>query len=161
MNTNLGPFVRSLRKEKKLTLKELSDISNVSFAQIGKIERRETHPSRTTIIKIARAISYDQNKLLELAGYKPIKEKTFSDLIDPELRYQTIIKYDRTCQLCGAKAPTREIELTLINPKATENITPENLIVLCNHCNHARDKIIKERGIENDYLLKLYQLNLL
>lgn len=150
LNSRLGTFLKSLRKEKKLTLKELSELSGISFAQIGKIERGETHPKKNTILKIAQALSYNQNDLFHLAGYVSDDENTQNN-ITPELKYMTLIKYDRTCQMCGVKAPFAEIEITGINPNKKTYYNTDNLVTLCKSCNKSRNKLISEQGIENDY----------
>lgn len=155
MNLRLGIFIKSLRKEKNLTLKELSKLSGVSFAQIGKIERGETHPTKKTISKIAHALSYNQNELFHLAGYISDDENEHTH-ITPELKYMTLIKYDRTCQMCGIKAPFAEIEITGRNPDTKTYYTTADLVALCKSCNKSRNKLISEQGIENDYFyLKL------
>jgi len=169
METKVGTFIRTLRKEKKLTLMDISDKTGISFTQIGKIERGLHHPTRETVEKIAKALSFDQETLLNMAGYASVKnfeiikvkhpetDKKYSEItafknIDPDLKYHTLIRFNRTCQLCGVKAPSKEIEIALINPK--NDILTENLITLCVDCNISRNKLIEENGLENDYLIQ-------
>jgi len=156
MEIKLGPFIRSLRKEKKLTLKELSTVSGISISQISKIEREDHHPTRDTLTRIAKALSYPKKELLTLSGFQ-LDEEEIIESIDSELKYKTIVKFNRTCQICGAKAPKVELQVRYLNPN---NITNEsnldNLTVLCSNCNNNRDKLIKEQGIEKDYLLNSY-----
>ncbi|WP_299095425.1 helix-turn-helix domain-containing protein [uncultured Metabacillus sp.] len=153
MKNTLGTIVRALRKEKKLTLKELGNLSGVSFSQIAKIERGEHIPSRKTTKKIADALCYEQEKLLKLAGYIPDYKKELE--ISPIDRYKALLKYNGTCQICGAQAPNIPIEVTHINPKTNDgSFNSNNLITLCSNCLIAREQLIKEEGIEKDLLTK-------
>jgi len=52
-----GTKIRLLRKEKKLSLKELADKSGVSVATISQIERGNADPTMTTFYKICRALN--------------------------------------------------------------------------------------------------------
>lgn len=153
MDSNLGTFIRALRKENNLSLKELSKLSGISFSQIAKIERGEHIPSRKTTIKIAAALSYDQDKLLKLSGYIPAYFDTKDTSISPSDRYKAIIKFNCTCQICGEQAPTVPIEVTYINLLSKNNHI-DNLIILCRNCHLAREHIIKQEGIEYDLLSK-------
>lgn len=174
METKVGPFIRTLRKEKKLTLMDVSNKTGISFTQIGKIERGLHHPTRETVEKIANALSFDQETLLNMAGYAsvinyeiikvkhPETDNKYSEItvyknIDPDIKYSTLIRYDRTCQLCGAKAPSTEIVIAVINPEY--NITEENLITLCSDCNISRNKLIRDNGLQKDYLINQKRIN--
>ncbi|SMQ80269.1 Transcriptional regulator, contains XRE-family HTH domain [Bacillus sp. OV166] len=153
MDIKLGTFIRYRRKEQKRTLKDLEKISGISFSQIGKIERGEHIPSKETISKIAKALFCDENELLHLAGYPIPSSKKLNDKIEPDLRYLALIKYNRTCQICGVKAPSKEIEVVLVDPNVPlYKITLDDLITLCIDCNYSRNKIIKEQGVEYDFL---------
>src|SRR5471030_522497 len=52
----IGPKVRRLRKEARLSLQQLAEISHVSAAAIHKIEQSGMTPTITTLLKIAGAL---------------------------------------------------------------------------------------------------------
>ena len=51
----LGDHLRSIRKERKLTLKDLSQLADLSVPYLSDIERGVVNPSVETVQKIARA----------------------------------------------------------------------------------------------------------
>lgn len=53
----IGPKIRQLRKQKDLSLQQLSERSGVSAAAIHKIERNGMVPTVTTLMKIAGALN--------------------------------------------------------------------------------------------------------
>ena len=151
MDSTLGTIVRGLRKQNHLTLKDLSELTGLSFAQIGKIERGEAKPKRETIEKIADVLSYESGELLRLAGYHPVlttKEEAGFSFKD---RYKVLLKFKSTCQICGAQAPNTPIEVTFADPQIskTEQVSFDDLITLCINCLTARDAISKEERDSN------------
>ena len=62
--------LRELRRLKVLTLRELGEVSGVSYATIHRLERghRNAHPS--TIRKLARALGVDPAELIGFAERK-------------------------------------------------------------------------------------------
>ena len=71
-----GEFLRNYRQnEKKMTLRDLSKITGISFSHLGKIERGEHNPSRQTIEIIADSLGLPKDKLLLMAGYAPDDRK--------------------------------------------------------------------------------------
>lgn len=75
----LGEFLKTERRKKKISLRNLEGLSGISFSHLSKIERGEYTPSRTTVSLIARALNLDEDKLLVMAGYSPFIFKA-----DPE-----------------------------------------------------------------------------
>lgn len=63
----LGGKIRKLRKERKLSLRKLAEISNIpSFGHIASIERGIVKdPSFKTIIKISRSLNISLDELIE------------------------------------------------------------------------------------------------
>ncbi len=57
--------IKAIRKEKQLTLQELSDKSGVSTSMLGGIERGDTNPTITILNKIAYGFKIPLTKLLE------------------------------------------------------------------------------------------------
>ena len=62
-----GLLIRRLRKAKKLTLRELADLVDVSYVNIAHIENGRSGASRKVIKKLAEALDYDADKLLAAA----------------------------------------------------------------------------------------------
>jgi transcriptional regulator with XRE-family HTH domain len=65
-----GKNLKRIRESKDLSLRKLSDLADVDFSQIHRIEKGESNPSITMVIALAQAL-----------GVKPIK------LIDFEFQY--------------------------------------------------------------------------
>lgn len=57
--------LRKLRKEKKLSLQELSNKSNVSVGMISQIERGNTDPTITTLYKLCKGLEIPITSLFE------------------------------------------------------------------------------------------------
>ena len=69
MNEAFGQRIKSLRKEKNLTLKELSDKSGIALTYLSKIENGKTGGNSaevSTIEKLAHALGVDANTKDEL-----------------------------------------------------------------------------------------------
>ncbi|MDS9472561.1 helix-turn-helix domain-containing protein [Sporosarcina pasteurii] len=59
-----GRKIRQLRAELKLSLKELSEKSDVSVSMISQIERRNADPTLTTLYKICKGLDVSISTLL-------------------------------------------------------------------------------------------------
>ncbi|WP_026699576.1 helix-turn-helix domain-containing protein [Salibacterium aidingense] len=89
-----GSVIRKLRKEKNLSLKELSSKSSVSIATVSQIERDNTDPAITTLYKLCKGLDVT---IAELIGYddntdrvvKKRDRKTIT-LPDSKLKYQLL-----------------------------------------------------------------------
>ena len=62
-----GLLIRKLRKAKKLTLRDLAELVDVSYVNIAHIENGRSGASRKVIKKLAEALNYDADKLLAAA----------------------------------------------------------------------------------------------
>ncbi|NFA43696.1 XRE family transcriptional regulator [Clostridium botulinum] len=62
---NIGKNIRILRKNKKMTLKELGSKVNLSEQAIGQYERGDREPNIETLVKIATALDTSLQQLLE------------------------------------------------------------------------------------------------
>jgi transcriptional regulator with XRE-family HTH domain len=61
-----GLNLRQIRKEKKITQKQLALSSKIDIRQIGAIERGEINTGLINIMKIAKALQVHPNELLNL-----------------------------------------------------------------------------------------------
>ena len=70
-----GEKIRSLRKSKDLTQKELGDLVGVTFAYVSKVENERLdfgdYPSEDLIRKLAAALGADEDELMLLAKKIP------------------------------------------------------------------------------------------
>ncbi|MBA7633367.1 hypothetical protein ES703_40933 [subsurface metagenome] len=69
MNNNLGAILRARRKEKGLTLTQLSSLSGLHTAHIGRIETGERFPKGSTLSKLAEPLGFSEFELCRLAGF--------------------------------------------------------------------------------------------
>lgn len=65
MGLYFGKKIKNIRKQKKVTIKELARKSNVTTAQIINIEKGRNNPSSTTIAKLAKALDVDYEYLFK------------------------------------------------------------------------------------------------
>ena len=54
---SIGPRIRQLRQQKKMSLQQLAERSDVSAAAIHKIERNTMVPTITTLMKLSSALN--------------------------------------------------------------------------------------------------------
>ena len=66
---NIGKAIREQRKGISFSLKQLSEMSGVSIAHLGRIENGQRSPSPRTLQNIAKPLNFDLNELLIGAGY--------------------------------------------------------------------------------------------
>ncbi|MCA0987175.1 helix-turn-helix domain-containing protein [Guptibacillus algicola] len=64
LSKQVGATLRSIRKERKLSLIDLAELTDVSNLTLGKIERGEANPSLTIIWKIANGLAIPISSLL-------------------------------------------------------------------------------------------------
>lgn len=62
----LGQFIKKERTKKKLTLRQLSELSGVTFAAIALIEKDKVQAKLVTVAKIFNNLGYDLKKLHDL-----------------------------------------------------------------------------------------------
>jgi transcriptional regulator with XRE-family HTH domain len=69
--SSIGPKVKELRQEQRLSLQQLAVKAEVSAAAIHKIERNDMVPTITTLLKVARALDRPVTYFVEGAGDQP------------------------------------------------------------------------------------------
>ena len=77
MNDSIGTELRRLRKERKLTLKEVSERSGLSVSFLSQVERDVSTLTFTSVRKIVKALGVSMNVVFESNDPSPIKKKTF------------------------------------------------------------------------------------
>ena len=76
--------LRQIRKRRKLTIDQLSEMADVSYVAISKLERNEGNPGLKTLDRICRALKMPTHNLMALAERKhPVKvEQQTSETLD-------------------------------------------------------------------------------
>ena len=104
---NFGPYMRRLRKDRQLTLKQVETQAKVSNAYISQIERGLRNPPHPDILKrLAKTYDVELRELLVAAGYleedsaeaakrRQTEEAYKHVLTDPTFKHGTRIKGTR------------------------------------------------------------------
>jgi len=88
MNTpNIGHIIQRRRKERRLTLEQVAEISNVSRSMLSQIERGETNPTYAVVWRLTRALGISIGDLARAAVDQHQSRNEFvSSLGVPEFR---------------------------------------------------------------------------
>lgn len=88
----LADYLKSIRIRRRLSLREVEDLSGVSNAYISLIERGErTDPHPNILKKLANAYGIELSKLMEIAGYLNHEPNKKDGQAEIELEYQEAI----------------------------------------------------------------------
>ena len=82
----IDKIIREQRKSIPLSLNQLSRLSGVSVAHLGRIEQGLRKPSPRTLQKIAKPLGFDLDELLVMAGFLSSKRASFSEAERDKLR---------------------------------------------------------------------------
>lgn len=90
MSDKIATNLRNIRKEKKLSLDNVSSMTGVSKSMLGQIERGESSPTIATLWKIATGLHISFTALLEEEEIvtEIIKKEDVSVLLSDEGRFQ-------------------------------------------------------------------------
>lgn len=67
----VGEYIKKLRTQKKLSLRELAKRANISHSIISLIENNLHHPTRDMVASLAKGLDVPAHELERLAGYLP------------------------------------------------------------------------------------------
>lgn len=71
-----GEYIKKLRESKDMTLNQVAMYSDISAAQLSRIENgKRGIPKPATIEKLAKALKVDYEELMSKAGYLPEEKK--------------------------------------------------------------------------------------
>lgn len=59
-------LLREIREEKSISLRKLSELTNISVSQLSKIEKNESEPTISTLIRISLALKTDIKNLYKI-----------------------------------------------------------------------------------------------
>ncbi|MDD5145629.1 MAG: helix-turn-helix transcriptional regulator [Candidatus Pacebacteria bacterium] len=86
--TPIGKFIRKERKRRKLTLRKLASLSNISASHLGRIEQGKRNPSGVALVHLSPIFDVPVEKLFVTAGF--MSQQTSPDdaacLINPEVK---------------------------------------------------------------------------
>ncbi len=83
---SISKIIRKQRKSLSLSLYQLSRLSGVSVAHLGRIEQGLRRPSTRTLQKIARPLGFDLHELFVITGHLLPNEFAFSEEQRDKLR---------------------------------------------------------------------------
>ena len=75
----IAKIIKEQRMKLSLSLNQLSRLSGVSLAHLGRIEQGQRQPSTRTLQKIAKHLDFDLYELLTIAGHLLPDPSTFSE----------------------------------------------------------------------------------
>ncbi|MDD5289202.1 MAG: helix-turn-helix transcriptional regulator [Dehalococcoidales bacterium] len=74
-NMDIGKLLRQKRKSMSLTMREVSEKSEVSASHLSRIEQGDRFPSASVLRRLAAPLDYEETDLMMLAGYlSPVKQ---------------------------------------------------------------------------------------
>ncbi|MFB5189119.1 helix-turn-helix domain-containing protein [Alicyclobacillus fastidiosus] len=90
INAVLGQNLRTFREEKKLSLDKVAEMTGVSKAMLGQIERGESSPTITTVWKIANGLKISFTSLLQKPQIDTtvIPKSEIQPLVEDDGRYR-------------------------------------------------------------------------
>jgi XRE family transcriptional regulator, regulator of sulfur utilization len=90
INLNIGRNLHRIRKERNLSLDKAAELTGVSKAMLGQIERGESNPTVTTLWKIANGLRISFSILIkeEESSVTVISPDPLNPLLENEGKYQ-------------------------------------------------------------------------
>lgn len=96
MVENFGEYLRTLRTEKRLSLREVENMSGVSNSYLGLIERgRRPVPSADVLKKLAPVYDVPLRDLLNTAGYLRDEEISLTEDDEVEMAFRYVMNDPR------------------------------------------------------------------
>src|SRR5262245_269790 len=83
---SIGEFVRTLRVNKRLSLKAVAKIIGIDTSLLGKIERNERYPTKEQIKQVAKFFELDEKQMIkellsDQFAYRIIEEQVDLDTL--------------------------------------------------------------------------------
>ena len=124
-----GTYIRTLRKQKGLTLKHVEKAARVSNSFLSQVERGIRNPPRPDILnRLAVAYSVPANDLMEAAGYIKGKSDEMRERERVERAYQHVITDPNYSQGTRMKGQTLTLEAKKFIVQIYEKATKRSLL---------------------------------
>lgn len=127
INLDIGRNINRIRKERNLSLDKVAELTRVSKAMLGQIERGESNPTVTTLWKIANGLRV-----------------SFSSLIKGEIPSVTVISVNDVTPIVENKGKYRVYPLFPFHPKKQFEIFSIVLEPGCSHESEAHYEGVEE-----------------
>lgn len=108
MDDKINQKIRQIRKEKKITLKELSELTQLSVSFLSQVERGVSSMTITSLKRIANALDIPLREIVDVE-----EEETFIGRRDNKILLNLEKSYINYSRLSG-KFPGRELEVVLL-----------------------------------------------
>ena len=96
MTDNFGEYLKTLRLEKRLSLREVEQLSGVSASYLGLIERgQRPTPGAEILKKLAPAYNIPSRDLMRAAGYLKDEDVSLSEDDEVEMAYNFVMNDPR------------------------------------------------------------------
>lgn len=167
---NIGESIKNCRNIKKLTQKQLSELTNIPVISIGRYERGENSPDFSSLLKIAQALDITIDELIKgeienskkhweaikKFDVKDIKEmiedlkkitltKSDKKILDNQekILFRITYQYERLLQPLAKELLTGDIDIIYGDKlKSATNMTVENLKDIESTLKAIKDKYI-------------------
>ncbi len=118
-NIDVGACIRAYRKNTKLSLKQLSDLTGIAASNLSAIELNKSSPTLSTLLKIADAFGVKVGAFLDEAIYAPAY---LCKRRDTDRTGEGTVEHSRI-SLTG-HIPLCEVQVSLLTLKNTRKPTP-------------------------------------
>ena len=96
MTENFGEYLRTLRLEKRYSLRELEELSGVSNSYLGLIERGQRPvPGADILKKLAPVLDVPVRDILRVAGYLKDEDVSLSEEDEVEMAFRYVMNDPR------------------------------------------------------------------
>lgn len=122
ISLHIGKNISRIRKERDLSLDKVAELTGVSKAMLGQIERGESNPTVTTLWKIANGLRVSFSSLMkeEAVNVTVVSTENVQPVIDPEGRYLVYSLFPFTPQ------KQFEIFFVVLEPEHTQESEPHH-----------------------------------
>lgn len=87
-NKELGLYLKGIREERQLSLRQVGSQSSISYSHLSMIENGTRKPTALTLKELAKVYNVDYIELYEKAGYIDLAEsERLSNFKDYDFRY--------------------------------------------------------------------------
>lgn len=137
VNQPFGEFLRTVRKDKKISLRKLEELTDISFSHLSKIERGEYTPTRESVEVIAKSLELNEDECLLSAGYAPNK------IINQDNTYDSLAEINKLAEKYGIE------QMGFFDIDEWKNLGPDDVKMIEEHFKMIV-RLAKERNEEKE-----------